>query len=256
MERLLNIVLSSGCSCAKWLKLKLWGAENGHTDSTLVWGKRSSRVALIWTPSGCTSLRAVRLASLYQACSFIKALASSDPAHTARAPGNADRHTHGSQFSCLWVVRFWLPRRATYGSGLKELQVLRFFSVKHLLNDSLPCGRSQFTHNEAKPNQAHMTWISTKEKENWKENLDFHGASIRRTCRTLGARSTCCWDQTSLGSPGARQQPQRRVPSYIFSQVWKEFWDEIQKFNVFRNVGNQINSITSHRNRLISFWQN
>lgn len=222
----------------------------------LVWGKRSSRVALIWTPSGCTSPRAVRLASLYQACSFIKALASSDPAHTARAPGNADRHTHGSQFACLWVVRFWLPRRATYGSGLKELQVRRFFFVKHLPNDSLPCGRSQYTHNEAKRNQAHMTWISTKEKKKGKENLDFHDASSRQTCGTLSAHSTCCWDQTSTGSPGALQQSQPWVPSYIFYQVWKEFWDEIQKCKILRNVVNQINSITPHRNRLISFWQN
>lgn len=37
--------------------------------------------------------QALRLASQYQPSSFIKALASSDPAHAERAPGNADRHT-------------------------------------------------------------------------------------------------------------------------------------------------------------------
>lgn len=43
--------------------------------------------------------QALRLASLYQPSSFIKALASSDPAHAERAPGNSDRHTHGSHRS-------------------------------------------------------------------------------------------------------------------------------------------------------------
>lgn len=59
----------------------------------------------VWLSSGPHQVecpQAFRLASLYQACSFIKVLASSDPAHREWAPGNKDRHTHGSHRS-VWL---------------------------------------------------------------------------------------------------------------------------------------------------------
>lgn len=58
-----------------------------------------------WRSSGPHQVEcppAVRLASLYQACSFIKASASSDPAHTEQPPGeHKQRRTHGSHRS-VW----------------------------------------------------------------------------------------------------------------------------------------------------------
>lgn len=70
--------------------------------------------------------QALRLASLYQPSSFIKALASSDPAHAERAPGNSDRHTHGSHRSVgLFASRVfaWIKVEVALSAALLFIKV-------------------------------------------------------------------------------------------------------------------------------------
>lgn len=99
--------------------------------------------------------QALRLASMYQPSSFIKALASPDPAHTERAPGNADRHTHGSHrpvglfASRKFASLAWIKVKVAPSAALLFIKVA---------NDRVPTGEELIcVRNEAKQKRRHMT---------------------------------------------------------------------------------------------------